>query len=171
MAVAATKGRFRSVIERLKTWIESALVGDNYDEYYVTNDYTNLPNNTSTMPYVTIKLSSGSIDDETYGRVVLKDGSPDTQGDGSFAIYFFTLFVYDEKCTDDGENENLYSHRTATTIMDYIVQKDQDETEKVDYGIERVYDVSGVESEPAGLWDLSRMIVGGTLKVKRLDSP
>lgn len=170
-APAATKGRYRAIIERLDTWIEAALSDASYSEYYVTNDYTNLPTNLSTMPYVTIKLDSMVLDDETYGRYLLKDGTPDEQDTGSMATYFFTFHVFHEKDTTEGENENRYAHIAARVIMDHLRSKDQDSTEKVSHGIERVFDIDARESDPARLWNLRRMIVSGYLWVKRLDDP
>jgi len=167
----ATKGRYRAILERLDTWVETALDIANYVEYYVTDDYTNLPTNLGMMPYVSIKLDTGRLADETYDRYLLKDGSPDTQGQGSMVTYFFTLHVYHIKNTAPGENENRDVHIVTRIIMDYFRGRDQHATEKVSYGIERVYDVSARESDAPGFRNLKRMIVSGYLWVKRLDSP
>jgi len=162
-APAATKGRFRAILERLDAWIDTALTDAGYSSYYITMDYTQLPTNLSTMPYVTIKVERGIDEDETYDRLLPEAGSMTT--------YFFTLHVFHSKTIASGQASNRDVHICARHIMNYLVGRDQQSTEISSHGIIKVLDVSARESDPARLWNLRRMIVSGLLWVKREDSP
>jgi len=160
---SAIKGRYRAVLERLVLLVGNSLNEADYDEYYVTGDYTQLPTNLSKMPYVTVRINPVLIEDETYGRRL-----PSV---GSMATHYFTLYVYETSNTVASENKNRDAHICARTIMDFLRGKDQDSTEGETYGIYRIYDIGARESEPEGLRGISRMIVTGAMWVKRLDSP
>lgn len=170
-APAATKGGFRAILERLDTWIEIALTDGGYSSYYVTDDYRSLPTNLSTMPFVTIKLEGGNVRDRTYGRRLPKSSS--VQGKGSMATYWFTLHVFQNKNTASDEDDNRDAQICARIIMDYLKGRDQHATEKTTHNIDRVFEMGANESNPIGAArrDLRRMIVKGTIHVRRLDSP
>lgn len=177
-APAATKARIRAILERLKLWIETALTDAGYTSYYVTMDHTQLATNTSTMPYVSIKVDPAMIDAETYDRLlphtytlVGSDYVVSATGKGMMATYFFKLHVHQLKNTGSGEDENRDAQICARHIMDYCLGRSQLDAEVRASGINRVFDVAGRESNPAKLFNVSRIIVAGTLWVIRLDSP
>lgn len=177
-APTAAKGRIRAILERLKLWIETALTDAGYTSYYVTMDHTQLPTNLSTMPYVTIKVDPAMLDAETYGRLLphtyTLSGSEyvvSATGEGMMVTYFFTLHVHQLKNTATDEDENRNAQICARHIMDYCLGRSQLDAEVRTSGINRVFDVGGRESNPVKLFNVSRIIVGGTLWVIRLDEP
>lgn len=161
MSVSAKTGGYRAILERLFTWVDTALDDGGYFTYHITNDEDFSVSQVKNMPVVTISLGRASVVHEVYGRKY-----PST---GVMVIYPFSLYIYHYRNRRSSENHNL----NCTTAMDYIVNyfngRDQNSTEQGTHNIINVLDVEGRESDPR--WDkrLARMIVTGSLKVKRLD--
>jgi len=161
MSVSAKTGGYRAILERLYTWVDTALDDGGYFTYHISMDENFSVSHVADMPLITISLGRASVVHEVYDRKL-----PAT---GVMVIYPFSLYVYHYRNTASGENHNL----SCTTAMDYIINyfngRDQNATEQGTHNIINVMDMEGRESDPRWNKRLARMIVTGSLKVKRSD--
>jgi len=117
-----------------------------------------------TKPISTIKFDNISLNDETYGRLL--------PGAGSMCIYEFSIFVHDEvDPTYRDTTPKFYKVMDdADDIVTYLKGKDEDDDEKNNYGIYRIFDIDGDFAIPGREpRDLGRMVIKGKILTKWLD--
>lgn len=163
MVEAAVVGRKRAILERLKYWMESALDDNNYDIHTVSLNRDILVNKIKNMPLITISLGTSFYNSEVYDRLY-----PDK---GMTAVYPFTLFIYHWRTKNTEYNHNYDVHILTDLIVKYLRSKSGNAVEKTTHGIQRIENIDVRESDPMGIFNLTRMIISGNIVVIRGDSP
>jgi len=158
---SSLKGRTRNILEALYTWVGEVL-SRHYLSYYVTMNYRfNIVHN-STMPLVTIRIDPITIEDVTYGRRL--------PASGSLGDYIFTIHIYEKYNTGTSEVYNEDAQTCARRVMEWLEHKNNDAEDMNAYGVWAIRDVGGRESDPR-IRNVARIIVSGTINVKREDNP
>jgi len=152
------KGKFEVVKNRLNDYVTSAVGGT------VSNNWRIGIELLTTLPISTIRIDPATLIDENYDRR--------TPERGCWVIYEFTIFVHDEAITTylDTTPKFYKAMDDADNIMDELISKSEDATEKTDYQIYRIYDLRLDYTQPdRRARNLGRMIVSGRLKAKWLE--
>lgn len=152
------KGKMQVVKARLNDYVVAAIGGT------VSNNWRVGIELLSTLPLSTIRIDPVTLISETYDRR--------TPEQGYWAIYEFTIFVHEKAVTTylDTTHKFYKAMDDADDIVDTLISKSEDSTEKTDYQIYRIYDIRLDYTQPdRRAKNVGRMIVSGRLKSKWID--
>lgn len=152
------KGKIQVVKSRLNDYIVAAIGG------IVSSNWKINITSLGTKPITSIKFDNISLNDETYGRLLPTAGS--------MCTYEFTLFVHDDADPTYRDTTPIFYKvmDDADDIITYLKGKDENDTEKSDYGIYRIFDIDTDFSIPGREpRDLGRMVIKGKILTKWLD--
>lgn len=118
------------------------------------------------LPIITVRVNPARIVPSFYGRI----WEGETAKTGDIGMYAFTAHCFHSNCLAGGEEKYAHAHNLAERVMHYLNTQDYNAGIHTSECIGDVMDLVARESEPkGGSRTVSRVIVEGTLLVKRVD--
>jgi len=151
-----SNGHFNVTKKAFITAIETGLDNAGVTGYLVSGNWRlDMHSIVSNLPFVSVRFSPATLWD-VYDRNVGETSR------GSIADYNFSAHVFQSNCYESGEEKGKYAQDVSDIIISHLKS-----TTPVGWDTDRV---TSRESEPSrGAHRISRVIVEGTIHIKRID--